>query len=298
MSPLIRKQKTSRDGGSAIVAALWLSLILALLSIAMITMSRDALIETKTQNKLTQIWLDAESGLSIAKFNIASRQNPWVPRDQPYVAQVDGQDVAIHIKSPRGKIDINAASPGLMAQLFAGLGYEPDIAAQMADQIADWRDADDLVHLNGAESDDYELVGLDYGPANEAFTSLGQLKYVLSISSAGYDCISPFLTMFSQSASLEPAYAGPAMRQVLGLPEPVPGAEIGYRRSSLAGQVFEISADVTYSENTKARLTEIIRYTGIASDPVWIHKRVKTFVPGQYHETAGLPNMCPDSRNE
>lgn len=282
-----------KDAGSAMVAALWLSLILALLSIAMITISRDALLEIKTHKKLEAAWLAAESGLSIAKYNIARRQTPWAARDRPYIAKVGDQDIEIRVQSPKGKIDLNHTSSGLLVNLLTALGYEPHRAAQMSDHILDWADSDDLVRLNGAEANDYKQAGLDTAPTNKPFHHVSELRQILDFTYADYQCLKPFVTTFAGSGRFEPAFASSQLRALMGLPAPPTGPNAGYRRASLAGQVFEISADAYYSEHTKARVTEIIRYTGIPADPVWIHRQDRTVVPVLNEGSAAQDNPCP-----
>ncbi len=46
------------------------------------------------------------------------------------------------------------------------------------DSLSDWRDEDDLKHLNGAERMAYREMGLNYGPRNDYWQSRGELLLV------------------------------------------------------------------------------------------------------------------------
>lgn len=291
--PTVKHAPRQEDGG-AMIAALWLSLILALLAIGLISMSRNAVLETKTKTKLEAVWLKAESGISIAKYNIAKRQNRWAPREAPYTARIaEDDDLTVYITSPRGKLDINYASPALLSQIFTLLGYESERAVQMADRLADWRDEDSLTRLYGAERADYQLEGGKQGPANAPFRDVKSIGLVLGMTPQDVNCLTPFLTIYAQSPQIEPASVRGALRPLLGLPEQPDNPVSGFRRSSLAGQVFEVTADVAYSERAKARVIEVFRYTGIPSDPVWTHHQTRTIVAAEDTPLQTIPGECP-----
>jgi len=290
----ISKQELDKEIGAAIIGALWLSLVLALLALALISMSRDSVLEIKTKTRLDTAWDQAESGISIAKYNIGKRQNRWFPRQSAYSAKLGDKEalVDVYVSSPLGKLDINYASPALLSQLFQGLGYEREKSVQMADRIADWRDPDDLTRLNGAEVIDYTLTKLS-PPSNEPFRDVQDIRLVLGISPADANCLSPFLTVYAQSANLQPSQVTGILRSILSLPEAQDDVVRGYRRSSLAGQIFEVIADVQYSEQAKVRVKEIFRYTGIPSDPIWIHHQSRTIVSDDNLPYTNIPNACP-----
>ena len=172
---------TSNEDGSAIVASLWMSLILALLGISLIVVSRDNWLEIRTEQNLDESWLIAEGGLNTAIVNIARRRDGWIAREAVYEETIKDRVIKIHIASPLGKLDLNGATSPLLAELFIGLGYDSDLSAELADNIADFRDEDDFVRLNGAERQEYMVEGLD-GPDNKPFENIRDLERVLKLS--------------------------------------------------------------------------------------------------------------------
>lgn len=86
--------------------------------------------------------------------------------------QLDGRyyqlnkDVLVSFQDMRGLLSVNAIRlDGLwrerLERLIGTYGIDPDAASALTDTLLDYRDADDLKRLNGAEKDDYRYAGLD-----------------------------------------------------------------------------------------------------------------------------------------
>ena len=280
--------------GTALVAALWLSLILALLGIAAISLVKSSTLETKVQMRLDKAWVMAEGGVAIAAYHIADARNPWRPRTNNYTTKIGDDELSIYVFSPQAKIDLNGAQSVLLASLFRELGYEQELSDQFGDRIADWRDADNLVHLNGAESRAYLEAGLKYGPTNAPFKNISELGRVLGIDTNIMACAAPFLTIYVPSGRVDPYLARGVVRRAAGLGDTPPPTIPGVRRTSLAGQVFEVQALAQISKHSAARITAIIRFTGDPSDPVWRHRVTRDVVPLKNDASKEeLPITCP-----
>ena len=80
------------------------------------------------------------------------------------------------------KINLNSDPVSTSSQqtLFQGL---PNMTADITAAILDWRDADDEVTTNGAESDTYQMLNPPYRAKNAPFESVEELRYV-----RGIDC--------------------------------------------------------------------------------------------------------------
>ncbi len=280
--------------GTALVAALWLSLILALLGIAAISLVKSNVLETKVQTRLDKAWVVAEGGVAIATYHIADSRNPWRPRTENYTAKIGDDELTIYVNSPQAKIDLNGAVPVLLASLFSELGYEQDLANQLGDRIADWRDGDDFIHLNGAEARAYLQAGLDYKPSNAPFKNVSELGRVLGVDANIMACAAPFLTIYAPSGRVDPYLSRSVVRRAAGLRDTPPPTIPGVRRTSLAGQVFEVQALTPISKHSAARITAVIRFTGDPSDPVWRHRITRDVVLlKQATSEEQLPITCP-----
>lgn len=77
-----------------------------------------------------------------------------------------------------GKVNLNQAEEALLRRIFANLGVEEPQRSILVDSILDWRDADHLHRLNGAESDYYLSLSPPYSPKNGPFDTVEDLLWV------------------------------------------------------------------------------------------------------------------------
>jgi len=110
----------------------------------------------------------------------------------------DGISVTVELRDESGKIDINTGSDALLRGLLLSTGLNDDEAAKLLDAILDWRDADSLKRLNGAEEADYRAAGLTYKPANAPFQAIEEIQLVLGMRPHIYRRIAPLITVFSR----------------------------------------------------------------------------------------------------
>lgn len=103
-------------------------------------------------------------------------------------------------------LSLNAASAELLQQLIADLDGEAD-AQSIAAAIVDWRDPDNIAQPDGAEAEDYEALGLGYAPRDGPFQSVQELARVRGMNRALLEAMDPFVTVFSNSPSVDLKYA-------------------------------------------------------------------------------------------
>jgi general secretion pathway protein K len=151
----------------------------------------------------------AEAGVHRAVFALALPDPAmrWVPDGRPYTFRFDEAEIEVRITDETGKIDLNAVEPVVFAAFLMGFDVPLDEANAIAAAVADWRDQDDLVSLNGAELPEYEAAGLPYGPKNGPFDLIGEVQQVLGMDYALYERIAPHLTLYSGLAMPNPAFA-------------------------------------------------------------------------------------------
>jgi general secretion pathway protein K len=90
-----------------------------------------------------------------------------------------GYDVVV--TDEERKININYASRDVIRGLLTGIGLHSLQADSIADAIVDWRDADDLPLLNGAESSYYRSLPTPYSSKNAQFHAVEELLLVRGI---------------------------------------------------------------------------------------------------------------------
>ena len=123
-----------------------------------------------------------------------------------------GYEAQIRVVGENGLIDINRANRQLLKTALEQVGVIDDEAETVLDRIEDFRDPDDLKHLNGAEDNDYDAEGLEYGAKDAPFERIEELQQVFGMTASLYKALSRFLSVNSGSTGVNPMLAP---RQIL-----------------------------------------------------------------------------------
>jgi general secretion pathway protein K len=110
----------------------------------------------------------------------------WKMDGTPYTVKTDDGYYTVSIVDESGKININTltdASAIILKNLLTNSGVGAAEADIIVDSILDWKDADDLTRLNGAESDYYMSLPNPYKAKNANFDTLEELLLVRGITS-------------------------------------------------------------------------------------------------------------------
>lgn len=134
-------------------------------------------------------------------------QSPWPVDGMPRSFPFGGERIWISIQDEGGKIDLNAASDGLLQGLFLSVGLDGQEAAAMVDAIADFQDENELRRHNGAEDADYRAAGRRYGAKDAPFEMVEELQQVLGMSRSLYAQVAPALTVYSGDYGIDPRTA-------------------------------------------------------------------------------------------
>lgn len=268
---------SARQSGIALIAVLGFLAVMSLITIAVVGAARSVVNSASQQLVRVQAQAAIESAVEWAAYTLAEAKGT-IPEilANPKTLVIGGFTVRITARPERAKVDINFADEPLLAGAFRAAGADPSRAGQLASAVEDWRDGDDLLHLNGAERGQYADAGRNYAPANRFFQSVGELRLVLGMTREIFDCIRPQLTILTQSPGLDLTSADPALLKALGVDRRKP--EPGGMAPSLAtgqlitpGDVYEIVAeteDTTHGIRRAERVS--VRITGNPADPFWI----------------------------
>lgn len=164
--------------GFALVAVLWVVLILSGILVATLTMVK---VEADTVSKEVNAYhasMEAHTGLSYAV-------HPNVDRDDPILsAQSPDYDTSYKVEiQPEGvRFNINfillRKDKTLMKNILERWGMEEESAAALTDALIDWVDAGETAELNGAEKDWYESAGYNDRPYDKPFTDIEDVRLV------------------------------------------------------------------------------------------------------------------------
>lgn len=264
------------ERGIALIAVLGALTALSLLAISVTGAARTSIDGAARQLARAQADSAVDSAVNLAFQQLMAAQAALPPVvAAPQTFKIGGYDVVVSARSESGKVDLNFADVALLMGVFREAGADPDQASALASAVQDWRDADDLLHVHGAELREYQEAGLTYGPANRLFESVDELRFVLGVSPAIFACLRPDLTVFSQRASVDVATASPLIKKAMGVgadgAEPSQGGapSVVSGQSVSAGEVFEIVAQIDGKTIRRAQRV-VVRMTGNRREPFWV----------------------------
>ena len=203
------------DRGFVLILVIWIAALVALIALAFSASVRShlKLISNTIQSAKAEALADA--GVELAALALISEAQPAsrtaarsrrFPVDgSPTACAVDGQGrITLRVQDTGGRISLNLAGERLLQALFIGLGASRELASRYADTIIDYRDADSNRRPNGAEQPEYADAGRPAGPKNAPFDTLEELNQVLGLEPAMIALITPYVTVHSQTAGLDP----------------------------------------------------------------------------------------------
>jgi general secretion pathway protein K len=199
----------NQQKGIALVLVLWVLLLLTIITGSFALMSRMDNLEANTLLSGTQARMSAEAAINLAVLALRDPldESRMIADGRVYKFDIDGIPVEISAIDERGKLDINATDELTLANLFMGHGLETGDAEMLAAAVVDWRDVDELERVNGAEEDAYYAAGLELGPANRPFLMSEELLQVIGMQYELYRRLEPGITVFSNKAQPDPAFA-------------------------------------------------------------------------------------------
>jgi len=118
----------------------------------------------------------------------------------------EGLQVNFEFVDESGKVDLNSMELDSLILLFDELGFELDIASQLANVLLDWIDEDDDTRIDGAESREYSTLDLDANPANQPLKSLDELRYLFGFGELFFDEDGLELPVFKELAEAVTTY--------------------------------------------------------------------------------------------
>lgn len=198
------------SGGVALVGVLWLLVLLTAIAMALTTTVRSEVQTVSNTLEITRARYAAQGGVELGVWNLLlPKARRWPVDGSAHEVRI--QDVALRIMTmdEAGKIDINHAGADVLAALFMQSGADPGRAAALADAVLDWRDGDDMRHLNGAEDEDYRAAGREYAAADRNFQTVGELRFVLGMDDELFARIRPAVTVCSGLPGVNASLASP-----------------------------------------------------------------------------------------
>jgi len=213
-----RSFENSRQDGVALVLVLWIVVLLTIMASSFsLSIRRNTELVRNAKDQAQALAL-AEGGLHYAMMmlSLSDPVQRWRVDGSIYEMYLAGARIRIQLYDESGKFDINNTKDDQWHLLLERVGLEPEEALGVTDAILDWVDSDSFRRLNGAEKDEYEDEGLDYGPRNGPFRSIEELQLVLGVSAKLYAALEPLITVNSKQPAVDPSKA--SKEALLSLP--------------------------------------------------------------------------------
>jgi general secretion pathway protein K len=207
---------TLRTGarGFIVVAVLWiLAALSALVLIYLTYVTNTAVVVAGSTDRIHAEAL-MTAGVELAVYQLATVKEGLRPTSGTFNARVGAGRVFVTFRSEAARVDLNAAPKGMLAGLMIGLGAGPADATGYADRIAAWRSPTELGD-DDPENSFYRTAGAGYIPRHAPFPAPEELWLVRGIPPEIIERMLPFVTVFSNLASINVLDAAPQVLAAL-----------------------------------------------------------------------------------
>ena len=208
-----------RDRGFIVVAVLWILAALSALVLIYLTFVTNTAVVVAASTDRVQSDALVTAGVELAAYQLTAVGEEGRPSSGTFNARMGAARVSVTFRSEAARIDLNAAPKGLLAGLIIGLGGAPSNAADYADRILAWR-APVGAGEDDPETSSYRTAGIAYAPRHAPFPAAEELWLVRGIPPLVVERMLPFVTAFSNTASINIQDAAPQV--VAALPGMTP----------------------------------------------------------------------------
>jgi len=270
-----------RQKGLALILVLWvLSLLTIMAGSFALGMRREVSIIEGIRNN-AQAMAIAESGIAMAEMMLLNPDQNKRWRADGSIYEINSVDAKVRVRllSETGKIDINKADQALLQGLMIQAPVEAEQQTRLVSAILDWRDKDDLVHIDGAEKQEYRDAGLSYQPRNKPFQSVEELQLVLGMDASVFKWIENLVTIYSGQQQVDLRHAAKEVLQVMpgldaglldayiaarldsavnGLPVPAFPSSLGQNPSVGQNNAFTVISEALLNDESTAVISAVI----------------------------------------
>jgi general secretion pathway protein K len=184
------------ERGVILIALLW---ILAALSVIALSFSKETFVEVsaaRNAQSLEASYFVARAGIATTIYRlIQKRRLSPVKRAElqelqdplelgTITGELGGGAYQVDIQDESGKVNLNTVSEQQLRALITAIGIPKEDGDIIADSILDWKDLDNMYHLNGAENDFYEALHPPYKAKNGRFDTVEELLLVRGVTPA------------------------------------------------------------------------------------------------------------------
>ncbi len=263
MTTMMTTSAGARQRGAALILVLWTFAVLTVLATEFARAMRDDALATRNFKQETSAHYTAIAAMNEVLLALMARRTAGDieergVEDEELIDPVEtlnygdgvwvqgrfaGIDYEVRAVDEAGKIGINAATEEVLDLVFQNLGYEGEVLETLTDSIIDWRDADDLHRVNGAEDQYYESLPRPYSCKDGAFDSIEELLLVRGVTediyygADGVPGLADIFTVFNPVSSVNLKSATPAVMIAVAGIEEEEAQDLRQRRAQAGGEV-------------------------------------------------------------
>jgi general secretion pathway protein K len=268
----LRRGSNSNHAGFALVAVIWSLGLITLLGTAVIVGARYRTKMTSGLASVTAATAAAESAINLGIMTVLTATPDQIVKFPLWCRLPGGEQVTVTLEEEAGKIDLNTATPAVLARLFTALTLDQTMGTRIAGNIVQFRDpgaarADDTTPgASSTNSDTAKKTG---------FTTILQLDQIDGISPPLLRTALRFVTVRSGRPEPVAEAASPALREALNLdqkptgprPGPPTSRSVTFRADVAApdGTRFIREALISFAENGRPYLIREWRHGDIDS---------------------------------
>ena len=318
---LAEKLAPRKTSGFVLIIVLWLIALLTIMAMGLAYNSRQSVRSMASLVGGTQARYLAEGGVQMVLMNLLSGESydRLLGDGETIVLDIPGGVVAVTVVDEAGKVDLNGASAELLMRLFASFELPDEEAESLADAVVDYRDADHLLSLNGAEDAQYLAAGLPWEAKDSAFTGLDELQQVYGMPRWLYKALLPYVTIHGRGKGVNPQLAPLQVLMALsddslgslqtyiedrrdnhqaGLAMPPSPAIDRQFLSQTRGLTFSISSVGTTQSNQQSAITTVLRLRRgrnreLVETLSWLPYRLGTVSADAEHDSLGNSRINP-----
>jgi general secretion pathway protein K len=200
--------------GFIVVAVLWILAALSALVLIYLTYVTNTAVVLAASTDRVQADALVAAGVELTAYRLTAVKEDSRATSGTFNARIGPARISVAFRSEAARIDLNMASKELLAGLIVGLGSKPESAADYANRIVAWR-TQVKAGDDDPENSSYRTAGLNYMPRHAPFPQAEELWLVRGIPPAVVERILPFVTVFSNLASVNVLDAAPQVLAAL-----------------------------------------------------------------------------------
>ena len=200
--------------GFIVVAVLWILAALSALVLIYLTYVTNTAVVVAGSTDRVQTEALVTAAVELTVYQLIAAREDIRPSSGTFNARVGTSRVFVTFRSESARIDLNSAPKGLLTGFIVGLGGSAANAESYADRILAWRAPTELGD-DDPENSFYRTSGAAYIPRHAPFPQAEELWLVRGIPPQIVERMLPFVTVFSNLASVNVLDAAPQVLAAL-----------------------------------------------------------------------------------